>query len=136
MTTASSIPPELLLEIFEWATFYPDAYTTAYKPFCTTAFSEAQPTCRDTDISYSLALVCRLWHALVTEFLYRDVRIGYCQSALKGALCDKQGYGRFGMLFLYLASRNVPTNLVQSVERFCLSNIRALLHGVQRRYLP
>ncbi|KAJ4477954.1 hypothetical protein C8R41DRAFT_983183 [Lentinula lateritia] len=95
MTTASSIPPELLLEIFEWATFYPDAYTTAYKPFCTTAFSEAQPTCRDTDISYSLALVCRLWHALVTEFLYRDVRIGYRQSALKGALCDKQGYGRF-----------------------------------------
>ncbi|KAJ3845320.1 hypothetical protein F5878DRAFT_550653 [Lentinula raphanica] len=95
MNIPSSLPSELWLEIFDWATFYPDAYATAYKPFCTTAFAEAQPTCRDTAISCSLALVCRLWHALVTEFLYRDVHIGHGQSTLKGALCDEQGYGKF-----------------------------------------
>ncbi|KAJ4485699.1 hypothetical protein J3R30DRAFT_3697078 [Lentinula aciculospora] len=95
MTAASSLPSELWLEIFEWATFYPDAYATSYKPFCTTAFSESQPTCRDTVISCSLALVCRLWRALVAQFLYRDVRIGHSQNTLKGALCDEQGYGRF-----------------------------------------
>ncbi|GAV98740.1 hypothetical protein LENED_000140 [Lentinula edodes] len=98
MTTASSIPPELLLEIFEWATFYPDAYTTAYKPFCTTAFSEAQPTCRDTDI-----------RTFVSDTAKAPSR---ARCAIRKDMADL------------------------SEEQFCPSNIRALLHGAQRRYLP
>lgn len=107
MSTVSYVPPELWLEIFQWATSYPEAYATSYSPFC-----PLETPCQDTAISCSLALVCRLWRALVTEFLYRDVRIGHGQSidTLKGALCAKQGYSRFGMfLLLSLSATFSPT---------------------------
>ncbi|KAF5374934.1 hypothetical protein D9758_000567 [Tetrapyrgos nigripes] len=85
------LPPELWLEVFNWA-FYPssDAYTTHYKPFSGTA---SQATDTDLQIKCTLTLVCREWHATITEFLYKDVRIGRGQNALKSAL--DEGNRRF-----------------------------------------
>ncbi|THV01449.1 hypothetical protein K435DRAFT_655366 [Dendrothele bispora CBS 962.96] len=81
------LPPEIWLEVFNWATYYPssDAYTTEYKPFST---STSQATDVALQVKCILTLVCREWHTIVTEFLYKDVRIGRGQNALKCALND------------------------------------------------
>ncbi|KIK70575.1 hypothetical protein GYMLUDRAFT_32614, partial [Collybiopsis luxurians FD-317 M1] len=116
----SDLPSELIWEILRWATHFPEAYNTSYTPFCS---PESQATCRDTALSCSL--VCREWRALVTEFLYRDVCIGYGQTALKGALCNKQAsrFVRRAILpFQYTSTPSWTPNPLPSVEILKLCN--------------
>ncbi|KAK1229769.1 hypothetical protein PQX77_007146 [Marasmius sp. AFHP31] len=80
------LPPELWLKVFHWATqSSQDAFSTTYEPFSHSPFTEEEQVLRR--VKRSLPLVCRAWHALSKEFLYRDVRIGPAQGSLQKALC-------------------------------------------------
>ena len=73
MCTSDVLPSELWLEVFDWA-LTPGAecnpYTDAYVPFHAEMDDFERLAMKRT-----LNLVCRLWHALTTELLYRDVVI-------------------------------------------------------------
>ncbi|KAL1722344.1 hypothetical protein EV715DRAFT_247538 [Schizophyllum commune] len=73
MCTSDVLPSELWLEVFDWA-LTPGAecnpYTDSYVPFHAEMDDFERLAMKRT-----LNLVCRLWHALTTELLYRDVVI-------------------------------------------------------------
>ncbi|KAF9270735.1 hypothetical protein L218DRAFT_915048 [Marasmius fiardii PR-910] len=125
MSSPFLLPPELWLKVFYWATQHPtrNAFSTTYKPFSNSQSVEEELILR---LKHSLALVCRDWHVLSKEFLYRDVRIGPAQNALKKALCmsedghDCDGYAKFvRRVVLPYQSTTTPTyssNPLASVE--------------------
>ncbi|KAG7099748.1 hypothetical protein E1B28_001561 [Marasmius oreades] len=125
MSSHSLLPPELWLEVFYWATLHPtrNAFSTTYRPFSNSQSIEEELILR---MKRSLVLVCRDWHLLTKEFLYRDVRIGPAQKALKKALCipedghDCDGYSKFvRRVVLPYQSTTTPThcsNPLTSVE--------------------
>ncbi|KIY73532.1 hypothetical protein CYLTODRAFT_365583 [Cylindrobasidium torrendii FP15055 ss-10] len=92
----SSLPNEIWQEIFQWATTsHVDEYTSKYAPF------SGAPSALDDNLALpvksALVLVCRLWHNLTTEMLYKDVKIARTpsQESLRGALANGNGgYGR------------------------------------------
>ncbi|KAF5392497.1 hypothetical protein D9757_002322 [Collybiopsis confluens] len=133
MSTAYRLPPELWLQVFDWATNYPAAYSTTYSPFSST---ELQPACPDTAVS--LALVCKAWRALVREFLYRDVRIGSSQSVLQEVLREDKAsrfVRRATLPFQYTSTPSWPTCLT-SVEILKLCNHLEVLVRPQTPPLP
>ncbi|KAL7283622.1 hypothetical protein ACG7TL_003057 [Trametes sanguinea] len=75
MPTSSSLPVELWLEIFRWATLTPSThalYATKYLPFDVMAVhgsDEAKSTKR------ALSLVCKQWRAWTEPLLYEDIVI-------------------------------------------------------------
>ncbi|PBL00689.1 hypothetical protein ARMGADRAFT_1006829 [Armillaria gallica] len=96
----SVLPPELWLEIFSWATMPEGAtpYECNYKPFRESpARDERGVDLEVKALTSKLSLVCRDWHAMTTELLYKDVLINRGQNALKSVLCPHQndpGYGK------------------------------------------
>ena len=97
-TMCPRLPNELWLEIFQWVTYMPsNAYASTYSPFCDSPAKDEEGD--SLKIKRALVLVCRLWRALTTDLLYKDLQItqGSCQSALCRALTssrNEQGYGR------------------------------------------
>lgn len=98
------LPNELWLEIFQLATSTrskgdAEADTTVYIPF------QASP--RDSNVNLkvkrTLVQVCRLWRRLTTELLYRDVRVGRGQNALKCALGNSEHEAYGPMVCCYIA---------------------------------
>ncbi|KAL0580835.1 hypothetical protein V5O48_001211 [Marasmius crinis-equi] len=104
----SCLPPELWLQVFHWATNYSqNTFSTTYEPFSNSPFVEEHQVLR---VKHSLALVCRTWHALSKEFLYRDVRIGPAQTSLKEALCTPEESAKFvRRVVLPFQSTTTPT---------------------------
>ncbi|KAA1467834.1 hypothetical protein DENSPDRAFT_793395 [Dentipellis sp. KUC8613] len=78
-----SLPPELWLEIFRFATHDAKLYDTKYKPF-RVQFSDVHNAPLATN--YAIVLVCKLWWILGMELLYEDVRIRHGALALRRAL--------------------------------------------------
>ncbi|KAI0003858.1 hypothetical protein BJV74DRAFT_881650 [Russula compacta] len=83
-----SLPVELWLLIFRFATSAPISLSTHYEPFqscSTTAEALSDAALHD---KCTLTLVCRQWRLLVRDMLYEDIRIGRGISALHAALSD------------------------------------------------
>ncbi|KAK0198752.1 hypothetical protein F5146DRAFT_1020884 [Armillaria mellea] len=96
----SVLPPELWLEIFSWATM-PEGttpYECNYKPFRESPARDDRGVDLEVKaLASKLSMVCRDWHAMTTELLYKDVLINRGQNALKSVLCPHQndpGYGK------------------------------------------
>ncbi|KAK0481820.1 hypothetical protein IW261DRAFT_1472600 [Armillaria novae-zelandiae] len=99
-STMSLLPPELWLEIFSWATM-PEGttpYECNYKPFRESPARDDRGVDLEVKaLASKLSMVCRDWHAMTTELLYKDVLINRGQNALKSVLCPHQndpGYGK------------------------------------------
>ncbi|KAH9178523.1 hypothetical protein EDB89DRAFT_953085 [Lactarius sanguifluus] len=88
-----SLPAELWLHVFRFATSTPTSLSSHYEPFqsChnSTAISDAA-----LGDKRSISLVCKQWRILVRSMLYEDIRIGRGIPALHAALDtpDPDGY--------------------------------------------
>lgn len=104
----SVLPPELWLEIFSWATM-PEGttpYECNYKPFRESpARDERGVDLEVKALTSKLSLVCRDWHAMTTELLYKDVLINRGQNALKSVLCPHQNDPGYGKMVSYSMER-------------------------------
>ncbi|KIL71584.1 hypothetical protein M378DRAFT_64786 [Amanita muscaria Koide BX008] len=80
-----TLPTELLLEIFQWATdcYYPHPCSYSYYSPFQALEDRANPNLK---IKRSLSMVCRQWRHLTAQFLYKDVWIGHGAEGLKQAL--------------------------------------------------
>ncbi|KIK07364.1 hypothetical protein K443DRAFT_673618 [Laccaria amethystina LaAM-08-1] len=76
-----TLPPEIWLEIFEWATF--NSFLTGYTPFQNIPGDSRDPSLH---IKSTLSLVCRSWREWSTHLLYKEIRIRHGAHALKQAL--------------------------------------------------
>ncbi|KAL0951698.1 hypothetical protein HGRIS_008374 [Hohenbuehelia grisea] len=84
-----NLPPELWLEIFAWATSSrTHSYSTNYEPFEPLSGLDGI-----NNVGKNLVLVCRQWHALATELLYKNLIIGENAHALCSAL-QRGGHGK------------------------------------------
>lgn len=79
MAQSQPLPPELWLEVFEWATDrnYQDSLSSGYSPFQPIS-SQARNIGLTT--AKSLSLVCKTWQSLIIDLLYQDIKIenGVC----------------------------------------------------------
>ena len=93
--STSSLPVELWLEIFRWATLSLSTSSlcaTTFKPF--EAASCTEGTDHDTvAVKRTLVRVCRLWRDLARDLLFEDVVISRNAPALQQAL-ESGGVGR------------------------------------------
>lgn len=81
---AQTLPAELWLEVFEWATYNPLLdVTQSHSPF------QPDPLVRDkilqVDLNFNVrltfSLVCRQWRLWVLRSLFSDINIKNCSSA-------------------------------------------------------
>jgi len=85
-----TLPPEIWLEIFEWATYNDNLTGGNPKPF------EPIPgTARDPSLQARLALfsVCKTWRGWMAQTLYKDISIRRDIRSLQQALgrCEQSG---------------------------------------------
>ncbi|KAI0929187.1 hypothetical protein AcV5_006519 [Taiwanofungus camphoratus] len=91
MPETSSLPIELWLQIFRWATISPLTHrlrATTYSPFDTAPIAARDEATRTKT---TLVLVCKQWRRLTMELLYEDVQMGcpeQLQSVLEGKSLD------------------------------------------------
>ncbi|THU89986.1 hypothetical protein K435DRAFT_676785 [Dendrothele bispora CBS 962.96] len=104
------LPPELWIKVFHWATCNPDAYSLEYQPFQSLS-SHYTVDPLNLQVRTTLGLVCRKWHELSVEFLYKDIQIGVGQSKLRQNLHNGNGnYGKYvRRVVLPLSSTTTPT---------------------------
>lgn len=84
------LPPELWLEIFEWATYNENLALGNPKPF------EPIPgTTRDPSLQVKLALfsVCKTWQGWMGQILYKDIKIRTDTCSLQQALGRRERSG-------------------------------------------
>lgn len=100
-----TLPPEIWLEIFEWATF--NSFLTGYTPFQNITGDNRDASLH---VKRTLSLVCRSWREWSTHLLYKEIRIRHGAHALKQALertiQDDRLYGSLVRLtsFLFIHS--------------------------------
>lgn len=88
------LPNELWLKVFRHATLSPDSsglYSTEYSPFQIIPYDRGQASLLDSDLKTkaSLVLVCRRWRALMSVYLYEDIRIRYNAHVLRDVLAEE-----------------------------------------------
>jgi hypothetical protein len=103
------LPPELWLEVFEWATIDLDAlFSTVYQPFQSASTSLDQDQRRGLlKRRLILALVCRQWRALVTPLLLETLHVG--KQSLQPAMHKVQVIKDSG---IYRVRRTHPYSLL------------------------
>ncbi|EPQ61438.1 hypothetical protein GLOTRDRAFT_124056 [Gloeophyllum trabeum ATCC 11539] len=98
-----ALPPELLLQIFRWATWPPPAvkFIAEYTPFaeCNTTIPRDDPS-TDLNLKYNLVLLSRQCRSLATEFLYEHIvftrpREDAFDIVPSAAWLVSTGYGRY-----------------------------------------
>ncbi|KAJ6516190.1 hypothetical protein C8R45DRAFT_235036 [Mycena sanguinolenta] len=116
----SGPPPELLREIFSFATSSSASYAIDYEPFQqpreleeTSRFLELEALRLKTCLA--LVRVCRLWRTLSEEFLYQNVRIVSCrdlENLVRGMQrsAAEEGSDGFGRLIKCLELQAKPTH--------------------------
>ena len=97
------LPPEIWLEIFDWATYNPNIASDEYTPF------QLVPIGREADtnlrVRATLCLVCRDWRTWATQSLYRDIQIKYDANGLHKTLSRGESAGkRYGDMVRYDSS--------------------------------
>lgn len=85
------LPPEIWLEIFEWATCHPRFLSDHHTPFRDVPHYGKDP---NLQVRANLSCVCRTWQMWAAQLLYRDIQIRHGAHALKHALEDHQSSGR------------------------------------------
>jgi len=114
------LPPEIWLEIFEWATYNANlAQVGSPKPF--------QPipgTAQDQNLKVKLALfsVCRTWQAWMAQILYEDIEIRRDTYSLQQVLGGREQSGRrYGemvrrVVLPYQSTVAGPSQSLRSIE--------------------
>lgn len=75
------IPPELWLEVFEWATYNPLLNVTqSHSPFQPAPFRDKVPD-PNLNVRLTISLVCRQWRLWVARSLFSDIKIKDHRSA-------------------------------------------------------
>jgi hypothetical protein len=81
-TPAMHIPPELWLEIFEWATYNPLLNVTeSHLPFQPAPFRDKNPD-TNLNVRLTISLVCKQWRLWVVRSLFSDIKIKDRSSAI------------------------------------------------------
>jgi hypothetical protein len=76
------IPPELWLEVFEWATYNPLLNVTqSHSPFQPAPFRDKNPD-PNLNVRLTISLVCRQWRLWVVRSLFSDIKIKDRSSAI------------------------------------------------------
>ena len=81
MAQLEILPPELWLEVFEWATYNPFLNVhQSHSPFQPVPFRD---NIRDSnlDVKLTISLVCRQWRLWMMRLLYSDIKIKDHKSA-------------------------------------------------------
>lgn len=117
-----TLPPEIWLEIFEWATF--NSFLTDYTPFQNIPGDSRDPSLH---IKSTLSLVCRSWRQWSTHLLYKEIRIRHGAHALKQALGRNiQDDRLYGSLV-----RDLVTSFLFIHSLICISYVLpSMMHGL------
>ena len=76
------IPPEIWLEVFEWATYNPLlSVTQSHLPFQPAPFRDKIPD-PNLNVRLTISLVCRQWRLWVVRSLFSDIKIKDRSSAI------------------------------------------------------
>ena len=79
---AQILPPELWLEVFEWATHNPLLNVSlSHSPFQPAPFREKIQQVDNLDVRLTISLVCRQWRLWVARSLFSDINIKDRSSA-------------------------------------------------------
>ncbi|CAA7268026.1 unnamed protein product [Cyclocybe aegerita] len=132
MLNHQDLPPEIWLDIFDWATFNPNIITNASTPFTPIPDSTRDP---NLQVRAALASVCRTWRKWAAQSLYQDVKIRRDAHALKQALERYQhaaaSYGQLvrRVVLPYQSTVTGPSRTLESVE---ILKLCPHLHTLQR----
>jgi hypothetical protein len=90
-TALPLLPPEIWLEIFEWATYNSNVSKDVHM-----AFEPVPDGSRDLNllVRVAIASVCSTWHNWIAESLYKDIEIRRDAYALQWLLGERQQSGR------------------------------------------
>src|SRR6266446_6405057 len=76
------LPPELWLQVFEWATYNPLLNVTQiHSPFQPAPFHDNTPD-PNLNVRLTISLVCRQWRLWVMRSLFSDIKIKDLSSAI------------------------------------------------------
>ncbi|KAF8808002.1 hypothetical protein BYT27DRAFT_7097538 [Phlegmacium glaucopus] len=119
---AQILPPELWLEVFEWATHNPLLNVTkSPAPFQPISFHDNIRSDPNLNVRLTISLVCRQWKRWAARSLYSDIKIqGDSASGLRKALTTADGYyGEMVRRVVLQYNSTVPgppNQLIQSIE--------------------
>ncbi|TFK56798.1 hypothetical protein OE88DRAFT_1803452 [Heliocybe sulcata] len=98
-----NLPPELVLQIFRWATWPPPhiKFSAEYHPFsCSNMTVPVDDHRVELKLKYNLALVSRQWRNLSSQFLYEHITFGRGSDDVivpSASWLKTTGYGRYAM---------------------------------------
>lgn len=116
MQANTHLPPELWLEIFEWATYNPNLQQ---QPDMNIPFQPIPYGFSDSNLSVRLTLsrVCRIWQMWAAQSLYKDITISHSSHALKHALEGFEPSGRrYGELVCRILSPRYHAGVLNDHE--------------------
>ncbi|KAF8910011.1 hypothetical protein CPB84DRAFT_1764362 [Gymnopilus junonius] len=126
------LPPEIWLEIFDWATYNPNFGTDESTPFQQIPRGRGLDT--NLQVRATLCLVCRTWQAWIAQSLYRDVHINRNTNDLHRTLSVGNFAGRrYGdmvhrMVLPYHSTVPGPHPSLKSIEILELCSSLHTLH--------
>ncbi|KAF9486345.1 hypothetical protein BDN70DRAFT_869847 [Pholiota conissans] len=119
MSPLPNLPPEIWLEIFEWAAYNPNFPTDIHAPF-----ERIPDDYQDSnlEVRINIASVCSTWRTWIVESLYKDIEIRHGAHALQRLLeaCQRSGrcYGEMvrRVVLPYRSTVTSHSQPLQSIE--------------------
>lgn len=87
------LPPEIWLEIFDWAMYNPNFPIGESTPFQQISRGPRLPD-PNLQVRATLSLVCRTWRVWAAQSLYRDILVGHDTNVLHKVLSAGEISGR------------------------------------------
>ncbi|KDR85607.1 hypothetical protein GALMADRAFT_108906 [Galerina marginata CBS 339.88] len=113
------LPPEIWLQIFEWATHNINLPSDESTPFQLIPDNRRDP---NLQVRVALSRVCRAWQTWAAQALYKDIKIRHGVHALEEVLAGREQSGkRYGELvhrvvLPYHSTVTGPSRTLKSVE--------------------